>query len=294
VSGFYFTRQVQVEIHPTGVAHAGVKSYEVSETRKEVAAGQLIPVNRPAKTKEPSADPLLTSATFEMRAYCQIENANVGIPLEGDLKVMAFPFESDEMGSSGFVALVQSSGCPDNGYSKVIVDSLGRASLVLDCKRDRQIDIFLNSGIQSTVLDAPSQGDRINLAISGEGFFVTDCPNGIVLQRSGDFEFREGRLWRGECHVLDRRGEPFISETSDLDKDGCTKNGSCLAIASADVPQAEIIDRTTIRTGDSFPHLLTSGIVLNNALEDFSDPQVGPLGPNWTNLPQFKRPVHCD
>lgn len=294
VSGVYFARQIQVEVHPAGVAHAEVKSYEAAETRKKVSAGQLIPVNLPAKTKEPSAGHLLTSAAFEMQAYCRIKNANVGIPLDGDLKIVAFPFDSDETGSSGFIALVQSKNCPENGYSKVIVDSLGRGSSVLDCQRDRPIEISLNSGVQGTILDAPSRGHQINLAISGEGFFVTDCPTGIVLQRTGDFEFRDGRLWRGECHVLDRRGEPFNSETSDLDNDGCTNDGSCLAIASAKVPEAEIIDRTTIRTGDSFPPLLASGIVFSNALEDFSDPQVGPFGPNWNRVPRFERPVHCD
>lgn len=243
--------------------------------------------------KEEQLQKIRSKLSFEQIAFCKIKNANTGISLSGNLKIVAFPYEIDEDEQPGFVAFVQSSECPENQFSKIRMDSLGSVKAVLDCQVKTKDEIALQSGIQGNIIDKNSAAKTQNFAISGNGFFITQCLDEFLLQRSGEFHVKEGILWHDSCKVLDRFGRPFLWDGGVLDEHGCNPNGSCIGIATSDPGASTIIDRTTIHNPDPFRNLMERPTIFSNALEDFSDPTSGPTGPMWEKLPSFIAPPNC-
>jgi hypothetical protein len=283
--GFLLIRRGRVEVSALSNAQAVSSKSSPPERRlKPTRPG----VERENKKQE-AARPEIP---FEQKAYCRLKKADLGIPLDGQLKIVAFSYEADEDNQSGFVAFVSSSHCPENGFSKICMDSLGRIESVLDCRRMNNSEIALQSGIQGNIVDSPSEGDVRNFAVSGEGFFVTDCAGGIVLQRSGGFQFKSGKLWHGNCEVLDQFGEPISENVTQLDEHGCTPSGACLALATIPDFQGKPADRTSIAIDESKLQFLSEGYIFSHSLEDFADAQSGPFGPDWKELPIF-HPMAC-
>ena len=262
----------------------------------------LDPARAGAKAPRPGGSPDGATASapspravdFELKSYCRIKSANTGIPLDGKLKIVAFPYEVDEDGQSGFVAFVSSSGCPESGFSKITIDGLGRVKSVMDCRRAQANQVAINSGIQGNIVDRPSTEHILNLAISGNGFFVTQCDARFFLQREGELEIRNGTLWHGGCELLDRQGHVFRWTGEPLDESGCARSGVCLAISDPSQSGTKIIDRTTLEDEDPFRNLILAPKIFSDAREDISDPRTGPMGPNWHGISTFVPPRSCE
>ena len=68
-----------------------------------------------------------------------------------------------------------------------------------------------------------------------------------------------------------------------------------MALVSPESSAIKYVDRTTLRaTADPLGKPAIEGRVLSDSLEDFSDPEAGPTGPQWEALPEFYLPKNCD
>ncbi len=228
------------------------------------------------------------------KAFCRILRANSGLPLAGPLKMYAFEYEQHGEEGPGMIAFVQSRECPDELFSMVRIDGNDRVKELIDCRFAQKEEILMKSGIQGEILDYPVSPERMLLAISGPGYFITDCPNGLFMQRSGDFQRRGREIWQGACRVLNGEGEPFVWDGHPLDEHGCSKEGQCPAIVEADPKFTTFIDRTTFEIADrSMARLLPEPRVFSNSLETLDSADTGPTGPHLTNRIQFTPPADC-
>jgi hypothetical protein len=215
--------------------------------------------------------------------------------MTGKIQISVLNYDADEEGNSGFVAFVRSSHCPENLFSKIKIDQFGRTKELIDCNSASREEILLNSGIQGNIDDHTADTKALSVAISGNGYFLIECASGLFLQRSGDFQRQGQELRYGKCHVLNRNGEPFAWSGKELNENGCDLEGACLAIVNPDPKTITSIDRTTFKmTGNNLPQIMTDGRVFLNALENFNDPQSGPTGPNWKEMPPFVPPAECN
>lgn len=141
------------------------------------------------------------------QAYCRLQRSNTGLNLSGGIKMLTLNYELDENGDSGFTAFIQSKDCPEGLFSVVSLDSQGRTRRLLNCQTAASQEILLQAGIQGNIEYTATPPGRIPLAISGAGYFLVQCPTGIFLQRSGDFQLRGEEVWLGACSVLNRDGQ---------------------------------------------------------------------------------------
>lgn len=141
------------------------------------------------------------------QAYCRLQRSNTGLNLSGGIKMLTLNYELDENGDSGFTAFIQSKDCPEGLFSVVSLDSQGRTRRLLNCQTAASQEILLQAGIQGNIEYTATPPGRMPLAISGAGYFLVQCPTGIFLQRSGDFQLRGEEVWLGACSVLNRDGQ---------------------------------------------------------------------------------------
>jgi hypothetical protein len=239
-----------------------------------------------------NSDSSYSEPNFAQRAYCTIRNAGIAVPLGRDLKVVGFNYGDTQRGNAGFVAYILSRECPEGGFSKIVMGQRGAIEEVLDCRFFPKDEIMLKSGVQGRIDSIPSTTTAMNLAISGDGYFLTECSGRLVLQRSGVFQLRNKRLVSGQCDVLDQEWRPFIFQ-SELDEYGCDSDGRCLAIVRPNPERDTPIGRTQILVQSAEVNLVLGALIFKDAVEDFIDPEAGPMGPNWDNIPKFNPIDNC-
>jgi preprotein translocase subunit YajC len=252
-----------------------------NQTPASLNLGYKSIINQPPLSEPPAANVTPTTPEDEMKleaAYCRLLNANAGIPLTGKIKILSNIYQSDGEGKPGFWAWVQSSDCPPQTFSIVDLDLAGHVKKVVDCRHTSREEIITGAGIQAQIIEVPQGPTEFKVAIRWAGFFVLDCESGLFLSRSGNFKVVEGQIRANNCFVLDQNGVHFDAKGEDIDERGCTPHGTCL-------------DRLTLRAkGDPFRYPVIDRQVVPRALENFNDPRVGPLGPDWDQYPELKVP----
>lgn len=229
------------------------------------------------------------------QAYCRLQRSNTGLNLSGGIKMLTLNYELDENGDSGFTAFIQSKDCPEGLFSVVSLDSQGRTRRLLNCQTAASQEILLQAGIQGNIEYTATPPGRIPLAISGAGYFLVQCPTGIFLQRSGDFQLRGEEVWLGACSVLNRDGQTLTWNQEELDEFGCTSKGECPLVVEADPATSVAVNRTTLRyEGSQLPPPLRESRIFSGSLERLDEPDSGPMGPDWERLPVFTPPRDCD
>jgi len=247
-----------------------------------------------AANAPPSAEPPREEQISHEVAFCKILNSRTQVPIRGNLKLSTYSYEVDEEGESGFTAYIQSSECPKGLFSKVRLNSLGEIKEEINCMTETPEEIFTRSGVQGNVEYRPSTKNKLNLAISGEGFFALECKEGIFLSRSGDFRWDGMRATYGNCFVLSKDGTYFNWDGGNIDDEGCAANGSCVALLGAEANSVSYVDRITFRANaDPFHHHARDGRIFFDSLENLEDSEVGPMGPAWESISEFKVPLNC-
>jgi len=242
-------------------------------------------------SNDETTKPVATTNSNE-EAFCKIIKANADVPLGGKLKIWTSNYQVDEDNTPGTVTLIQSSECPDGLFSKVRIDNLGRLKEVIDCRSTTKENLLAKSGIQGNIEDRMSDGHEFNLAISGYGYFVLECSDGVYLTRVGNFYWDGLQVTSGYCRVLAKDGQYFSWNKEDLDENGCTTDGSCIALVEPDPESIRYFNRTMFATErDPLTRPATHAKVMNNSVEKFE--QDGPMGPDWNKLSLFI-PPKCD
>jgi hypothetical protein len=276
-----------------GSAVALTKARE--ETQQSPSKSRSEPAQEPVRSQVTASTEASDADVSNDEAYCRLLKSNVHILLQGELKMISSIYGSDEDGNSGFWAVVQSSECPPKTFSKVQIDSFGRVRTLIDCQRTTPEQIALKAGVQGAAMKVPVGAGEVKLSIYRGGFFVVDCLGELRLTRDGDFKTQKGVLKQKECVVLGNDGEAFRLKGENFDEQGCTKSGRCLALVYPKDPSSvEIIDRVSLRAKeDPLKYPVAERQLFLDTLEDFSDPRVGPLGPDWEKIPNFDRP-NCE
>lgn len=227
--------------------------------------------------------------------YCQLERLNTPITRSGKLKLWASSYSLDEAGEPGVMVYVQSSDCPQGLYSVVRLGPNARMKDILDCRSAKPEEIYLSGGLQGQVVDIPPSDSRVNLAISGAGYFLIECSGEHYLSRSGEFQImRDGLIRHGGCRVLTRTGAYLTADDLPLNQNGCSTRQVCPAIVKPNPKQLTYVDRLTYHvSGDALQDLVLDAHVFTDALETLDDPATGPTGPYWQGLPEFHAPASC-
>jgi hypothetical protein len=283
LAGWYLNRPFKVS----------VRALPELQASEEQDSGQIERSSTHQSSLLPDADSRSSITTKESKIFCELDALNTGVELGGQLKMVVL----GEV-ATGFTAMIYSDLCPDGTFSIVRVDAFGRTTETLDCRSAKPAQVAAMGGIQGDILDAEPSAEELRVAISGDGFFVTDCG------KSGFEIIRDGRLKReadgslmaaNSCRVLASNGEIFRVGPDGLDEHGCTEDRSCIAIANPDPDSDAPVDRLTFLAGHNpFESLVREPHIFNNALEDFKDLQSGPMGPRWSEIAIFERPPICD
>lgn len=273
------TSESRTVIPPTPVKQSAVPMAVVSPSTHSASRESVI---------KPQPEPPISND----QAYCRLRESNLGVPLQGELKILSHSYGSDEDGSAGFWAWVQSSECPPHTFSQVQMDSIGRVKHLVDCRRAKPEEILTHAAIQAATKEVPVGPKELKLSIFRGGFFVLQCQDSLFLSRSGDFRTEKGKVKYKDCLVLAQDGSIFDPKDEELNEQGCTRYGTCIALILAQDPaNLKLIDRFTLQAlDDPFRFPVQDRKLFLNALEDFSDPRVGPLGPDWQKMPRFKAP----
>ena len=274
-----------------------------ASTAKPRPRSVLIGNSESKKVLSPPKNVLVTSPTQKSELspediYCLLTQINTGIPFSGELKVMGFSYQTDEQNEAGWTAMISSSECPEGLFSKVRVSSEGQIKELIDCRTTTREELMVHSGVQGNVVEVPptSRGE-VNLAISGYGFFAVKCGDEIHYVRDGHFIMNdEGQIeTRNNCQLISNTGALVsLRQYPQVDDKGCFGDGSCLALVEPGTNDISTLDRYTALATDSPLRILGKDIHLfSNSLEDITAADAGPLGPDWSRLPSFTRPLTC-
>jgi hypothetical protein len=286
-------KKYPVSTPPSVNSKTHVEPLVALEARKTPPERTTAPENK----KSTEATPTKFIPPSPEKIYCDIARSAAHVPLEGPLKMWTLAYEKDENGEGGTLAMIQSSTCPPGLFSKVRLNSEGHIKDIIDCRSTSREELALSSGIQGNIREEKPSTNKINMAISGEGFFVEDCEKQIFYIRDGRFlRAMDGTVMTPKgCVILDNQGRPLtMQEGEELDEQGCGVHGNCVAVVSPDKSAIKYInEQTLLATGDFMKGLRRERYVFYNSLEDVDDKELGWLGPRFQNLPAFVPPKNC-
>lgn len=243
------------------------------------------------------SSPIITNNFNKEDIYCKLKNLNLGVPIEGDVKIIINIYDKDEYGESGAIVWIYSNECPSGHYSKVQLNSGGNLVKLNDCRQATMEELAIYSGMQGEIRDALIEPNHLNLAISGPGFFIEDCEGSLNYIRNGQFIVAmDGTVMsKSGCTIQGEDGTSLsVGHTDELDEQGCNANGQCIAIANPGIKDVVYSGKEkflAISSPGAF--FLQKKFLFKNAYEDLSNPEFGPFGPDFSKLPILKPEQEC-
>lgn len=295
--GLLFSRKdVDVNLSAAEAHSSELSDFSLTHSRNNNLKRRHTPFHKAEAPLIPNKNQTVLGGLSQEEVYCKLKNMNLGIPIEGEVKIVTYTFEGDENNEPGSTLWVSSSECPSGYHSKISLDSVGRPLEVIDCREMTKEDLVTRLRMQGDVKEAPSEPNKINLAISGGGLFVEDCNGVLSYVRSGRFSISaEGILMtKSACEVLGEDGRPFsIYSIDELDNQGCTKEDRCIAVAD---PTAKDVvhdgHEKFLARGAPQEFLLRKKYLLKNAYEDLSA-ELDPFGSEFSSLPALDLETVC-
>lgn len=285
------------------VAKSQVSSSQISENRVQPGVSRkpdALPPAPPARTNA-----ALVSSQLRVKSrqeiYCRLRSAGVDVSAS-QIKLSFVDQGYAPEGQTLLKAFVQTPDCPADLFSKYELDSENRLVNSVNCHEISPKELYFGAGLQGAIVYTAERPGKVDVAISGTGFFVVRCENEYRYMRIGNWNYgADGNLLTkdGACEVLDRQGNPIILQAeSDLDDRGCNSVGQCLAVASPESPEDfEIIDRKSfVALEDPLQHLVPEAYdtkIFTNSLESLKDPENGILGPDFSRIPYLDKPSFC-
>lgn len=178
--------------------------------------------------KSESNDPQIPPEKIDL--LCKLRSAKTSVPMNGIIQVFVTKSSPFLGMMEKNVAWIKSSYCPEGYYSIVHYSDDGDVTKEIDCRRASLTELNSLSGEQSQINDAFSNETTSNIAISGIGYFVLQCPdNKLILTRNGQFKKSASHQLSNEdnCILLDTNGRPFADQG--MSRDGCNPLGQCIA-----------------------------------------------------------------
>jgi hypothetical protein len=233
----------------------------------------------------------------KMTILCEFKKLGSSLPHSGKIKVRAMKSSPPY---SGNILWIKSSECPKDKFSILFFSDEGHISKEINCLDTTFTELRRFSGEQADVDRVAKETHYINIAISGPGYFVLQCPDEkLLITREGRFKKVSGFHLSDEnnCLLLNENGRTMTaSEITDGDK-GCSTEGDCVAIYD---PGHDDISELEYKNSYSFT--ATKGILpsqsitkigpkayrpylLLNSLELVHDNQRGEIGINWKGIP---------
>lgn len=234
----------------------------------------------------------------QIKIMCKLKSARTSVPMRGEIQVFATRITPILEGQDKNMAWIKSSDCPDGKYSVIHFSDDGRVSKEIDCRKTTLTELTSQSGEQGDVNDAPSTGASLNMAISGNGYFVLQClDEHLILTRDGKFQRDdEGHTTNSAgCILLNAKGFPFRGAA--IDSSGCSHNGECVATldpAFDEVGDLKYINSFSFRAqsastpDESITKIASKALrpsFIMNALEEVRAPERGATSVSWTNHP---------
>ncbi|MBX3032975.1 MAG: hypothetical protein KF865_03555 [Bdellovibrionaceae bacterium] len=288
------SRKVEVDVSRAQAVQQETPMPIFKEIPKE--QGEIFPT---IESERPRHAPVTALERSQWDLICQFKELSTGIPRRGFVQIFAAsrtPF----YGSEGeHVVWVRSPDCPQDMYSIVYFRDDGSVTMEVDCRRTNWTELARFSGEQGNIERSPAVDGDLNVAVSGNGYFVLQCANdGMVLTRDG--RFRRSKtdhlVNENDCMLVDSNGLPWITREN-IDDRGCTQSGICLGVldpAFDEVRDLQYLNSYSFFSSQAIsptmsvtkkgPSVLKPKI-FTDAFEKLHDPGRGPTGISWNNHP---------
>lgn len=269
------------------------KNHQYSPFKRATSPRQAIEDVLP---KNPELEVTLTAD--QVALMCSLKSLRSTVPLKGNVQVFASrmtPFFGNENTN---VAWIKSPDCPDGKYSILHFSEEGEISKEIDCRKTDFTELSVMSGEQGNVDEVLSNDTEFNMAISGNGYFVLQCPDShILLTRDGRFSRADsGHLKNSEgCTLVNSKGSPF--DSSGLSTTGCNSKEECVGTldpAFDEVAGLEYESSYSFKANSAIfpdesvtkigPKILRPTFFLN-ALENIRSSERGVTSVSWSNHP---------
>ena len=299
IAAIFLQRKIAVD-----VSSARASANEITSATQTISKVSAYTTKNSQKTEEAELkqNPSINTSeedpteTDNKDLLCKLKSAHTNVPTQGDIQVFVTQSSPYFGNDTDNVAWIKSDTCPSGTYSIIHFTNEGRVSKEIDCRTTSLTEIATMSGEQGNIKEAPPKNNEATIALSGNGYFVLNCPNkGLLLTRDGSFKkTNEGHLTNQEgCALLNQNGNPF--QNFDINESGCNKNQECIATTDPSIDEvqglkylnnhsftAEDINPSTdsvTKTKPSRPYFF------KNAREDIHNPERGLTSVAWSNHP---------
>ncbi|KYG66490.1 hypothetical protein AZI86_05435 [Bdellovibrio bacteriovorus] len=294
---FLLDREIEVSV---ATGHASNKADWPANLQTAVTSLPVTQKNSPPKSNndinKDDNESEITSDQIEL--LCKLRSAKTSVPMSGKIQVFVSKISPFLGMNEKNVAWIKSPSCPDGYYSIVHYSDEGDVTKEIDCRRASLTELGTFSGEQGNIIDAPADENTANLAISGAGYFVLQCPDSkLMLTRNGKFKrSARGILSNGgDCTLLDTQGRPFIDEK--INFEGCNTQGACVATLDPSLDETEGLEYVNSYTFQADAAITPELSVTKkgsqlfrpnfflNSLENIHDSDRGMTSVSWINHP---------
>ncbi len=240
-----------------------------------------------------------TLSKDQIEVICKFKDVFTTIPRSGKIQIYIdrmTPFFGSQQAN---VAWVKSPECPEGTYSILHFTNEKKVHLEIDCRKTNYTELSRFSGEQGNIYERPHAESEMNLAISGNGYFVLQCKNDtLILTRDGRFlKNPRGYLSNKQgCLLLNENGLPFVA-LEILNSRGCTSQKNCIATLDPAVDNIQELEYLNAYSFSAKQTILPKMSVTQNgpkglkpsffigALENLDNPYRGHTGVSWVNHP---------
>lgn len=282
---FKTSEHVLFEKHNSQLVQTSFSPRPVSNSRFS------LPINKNKSLSQNSPKKLTNE---QVTILCEFKKFGSSVPHLGKIQVHAAKFSPPYSGNSVWI---KSPECPKDKFSILFFSDDGHISKEINCLNTSLTELIRYSGEQADVDYAAIDSRSLNLAISGNGYFVLRCPDDkLLITREGKFkkDNRKHLTNQNGCVLLNEDGQSMVASKIIGENNGCSPEGDCLAIYEPGRDEIKELEYL-----NSYSFTAKSGVIpsqsitkvgpkelrpyfLTNSLERLKDPKRGATGISWS------------